>query len=62
MRMTIDHDRCSGHARCFALAPEVYAIDDNGYLVTPSGEVPPALEELARKGAHGCPEKVITLS
>lgn len=27
----IDTDRCSGHGRCYALAPEVFAPDDEGY-------------------------------
>jgi ferredoxin len=61
MRVEIDGDRCAGHARCYALAPEVYEIDDDGYLATPSGEVPAGLEEQARRGADGCPERVITL-
>jgi ferredoxin len=31
MKITVDHDACSGHARCHAIAPSLYDIDDAGY-------------------------------
>lgn len=62
MRITVDRDLCQGHARCCALAPEVYEIDDLGYIATTSREVPVPLEEAARRGAAVCPERVISLS
>ncbi len=30
-RVEIDTDRCSGHGRCYTLAPQVFAPDDEGY-------------------------------
>lgn len=33
MKVRIDGDLCSGHARCEAMAPSVYQLDDNGYNV-----------------------------
>ena len=28
MRVTIDVDKCQGHNRCYALAPELFDVDD----------------------------------
>ena len=61
MRATIDPALCSGHARCAAVAPEVYDLDDDGYGIAPEGEIAAELQESARKGAEACPERAITL-
>jgi ferredoxin len=61
MRVHVDVEKCTGHARCWSVAPEVYELDDLGYNVTPVTEVAPELEELARKGALACPEQAITI-
>jgi ferredoxin len=61
MRVRVDVDKCQGHARCAALAPEVYELDELGYNVTPLSEVAPENEEAARKGAQACPELAITI-
>lgn len=61
MRVRVDVQRCTGHARCAAYAPEVYELDDLGYNVTPVKEIPPGLEDAARTGALACPERAITL-
>ena len=62
MKVTIDTAKCAGHARCNAVAPDVYALDDDGYALPYDGEVPPELEDQARKGAEACPERAITVS
>ncbi|MGC9666874.1 ferredoxin [Planosporangium sp. 12N6] len=61
MRISVDRGRCSGHARCAALAPEVYRLDEEGYSVAGERAVPPGLERQAERGALGCPEGAITL-
>ncbi len=61
MRVRVDVDKCQGHARCAALAPEVYELDELGYNVTPLTEVAPEHEEAARKGALACPELAIAI-
>jgi ferredoxin len=61
MRIHVDTERCSGHARCQALAPEVYELDELGYNVTSLKEVAPELAESARRGAAACPEQAITI-
>ena len=61
MRISVDRDRCTGHALCKAAAPGVYVLDELGFNVTPAGEVPPELVDQARRGALSCPESAITV-
>ena len=62
MRVVIDHDRCSGHGRCYELAPALFGDDDAGYGQTiGDGFVSAELEPAARSAAVGCPERAITL-
>jgi len=62
VKVSIDTAKCAGHARCNAVAPEVYALDDDGYALPYDGEVPPELEAKAREGAESCPERAIVLA
>ena len=59
MRIRVDAELCSGHARCRELAPDVFVLDELGYNVTPPGPVDDALQEQARRGALACPEQAI---
>lgn len=62
MKIRVDQDLCTGHARCGAVAPELFDLDEVGYSAVDGIEVPPGLEELARRGADACPERAITLT
>jgi ferredoxin len=62
MRIVLDPEACTGHGRCYALAPEVYDADDEGHcalLITAT--VPGELEAGARSGAANCPEHALTV-
>ena len=62
MKIAVDEDRCQGHSRCMALAPELFEVDDYGVSsVRIDGEVPAGLEEKARLAAANCPERAITI-
>ncbi len=61
VKIEVDFDACTGHGRCYTLAPTVYDADDEGYCATRSLDVPPELEEAARLGARNCPEHAITV-
>ncbi|WP_028935823.1 ferredoxin [Pseudonocardia spinosispora] len=61
MRVQIDTGLCTGHGQCEANAPEVFALDDRGFAVTPDAELPAGLAEEARFGAQACPERAITV-
>ncbi len=51
MRISVDRDRCTGHAMCRAAAPNVYVLDELGYNVTAERDIPPELADEARRGA-----------
>jgi ferredoxin len=62
MRVSVDRAKCTGHTRCNLLCPEVYVLDERGYNDVPDDyEVPPELEDAARRGAEACPEEAIAV-
>ena len=61
MKIRIDKAKCVGNARCAAVAPELFPLDDEGYISVSEIEVPPGMEELARRGARACPERIIVI-
>ncbi|MGI5199976.1 ferredoxin [Streptomyces sp. CA-288835] len=63
MKASVDSAKCTGHARCNAVAPQVFTVNDDGYCsIGTDKAVPPELEAAARAGAANCPERAITLS
>jgi ferredoxin len=62
MRVTVDDERCQGHARCWAISPEVFELDDEGHSIVVQADVPPELERTAREAARNCPERAISIS
>jgi ferredoxin len=57
VKLRVDAEKCQGHARCFALAPELFEVDDYGMSsVRGDGTVPVELEERARLAIENCPE------
>ncbi|MFD3377477.1 MULTISPECIES: ferredoxin [unclassified Streptomyces] len=61
MKITIDRTACSGHARCAAVASELFRLDEDGYALPFDGETPEGLEEAAREGERACPERAISV-
>ena len=62
MRVEVDEDRCQGHARCWAICPEVFDLDDEGHAVVVQADVPMDLQVKAREAADNCPELAITVT
>jgi len=62
MRVRVDRDKCTGHGRCYALAPDVYEADDEGFCVIPNEQVPGELADAARRAALNCPEDAIEIT
>ena len=44
MRICLDDDACTGHGRCYELAPELFDADEEGHSVVLRADVPPGLE------------------
>ena len=62
MKVHVDPDKCQGHNRCFALAPELFDVDDYGNAhELNGGDVPPGLEDKALLAQANCPEYAISV-
>jgi ferredoxin len=61
-RVFVDADRCTGHGRCYTLAPDVFDADEAGHCIVLVEEVSDELEAQAVEGEQNCPEQAITLS
>ncbi len=61
MKVTVSAELCTGHGRCYALAPDVYAPDDEGYNSARGQTLEVADDQAhdAARGARGCPERAI---
>ena len=61
VKIRINKTMCVGNARCAAVAPQLFPLDDDGYISVEEIEVPAGMEELARRGAKACPERIIII-
>ena len=59
MKIRIERAQCVGNARCFAIAEDLYPLDDEGYIATDGFDVPVDRERDAKNGARACPERII---
>ena len=63
LRVRIESERCQGHNRCCAVAPELFEADDMGNgRVRGDGTVTPALEAKVKLAMANCPEHAIRVS
>ena len=61
MRIRLDRETCTGHGRCYVLAPDVYDADDGGYCLPLFERIPEQLAEQAKRAALNCPEDALTV-
>jgi ferredoxin len=62
MRARIDSDKCTGHGRCYTLAPEVFGEDDEGNgTVLISGPLTDDQLRAAQLAEANCPESAVIL-
>ena len=63
MRLAVDADLCTGHGRCYALAPEVLSFDDAGYVTIRGESIDVSDEHLAaiENAVASCPEQAMEL-
>lgn len=59
MKLSVDLAKCTGHGRCYDLAPELFDEDEAGRCVLLHRDVPAELEAKARVAAGNCPEEAI---
>jgi ferredoxin len=61
MKIKVREGVCQGHARCAALAPHIFRLDDVGFILPGDIEVPPGDEAVAQRGARACPERALVV-
>ena len=62
MKVVIDHDRCTGHGRCYGLAESLFVDDETGYgQVIGDGTVAHDQQDAARRAVQSCPEQAISI-
>jgi ferredoxin len=62
MRVVVNAELCQGHNRCYALAPELFDVDDFGQaIVIGDGTVAEGLAEKAQLALANCPEYAIAI-
>ena len=63
LKVRVDRDKCQGHNRCKALAPELFELDEYGNArEVGDGCVPPGLEEKAYLAKANCPEFAVEVT
>jgi ferredoxin len=60
-RLTIDSSLCSGHGRCYEVAPKLFRPDDDGYGQVTEPMVTGEDRILAERVAGLCPELAVRL-
>lgn len=59
MKIRIDTSICTGHGRCYVLAPDLFEADDSGYGRVTREEVPEELTAQAENARQNCPERAV---
>jgi ferredoxin len=63
-KVHVDSEKCQGHNRCYAMAPGMFKVDEEGYA-TPRGDGELKSEDdaaLAQRAVDNCPEKAIFIT
>jgi ferredoxin len=62
MKIMAMRQKCAGHARCAAVAGQLFDLNADGYIGFEVKAVPAGLEALARLGVRACPERALKLA
>ncbi|WP_310530350.1 ferredoxin [Nocardioides sp.] len=62
MKISVDFDLCESNAMCEALAPDVFELDDDDYLVVKVADIGPEHLDAVRRAVAACPRAAISLS
>ncbi len=61
MKIKVDFDLCESNALCEAMAPEVFELDDDDYLVVKAEETTPDNLDDVKRAVAACPRAAISL-
>jgi ferredoxin len=60
-KVKADFDLCESNAICTGLAPDVFEIDDDDYLVVLTDEVTPENEARIQQAVAACPKAALSI-
>ena len=60
MRIAVDRDRCEGNAVCLGIAPELFELDDEDYVIVTADPIPADQEDVAEQAIAECPRVALT--
>lgn len=61
IKIKADTQLCQGHARCYAIAPEIFELDEGGYIGFSERIITTDQEQRARQAIRACPEGALSL-
>jgi ferredoxin len=62
LKVRVDPEKCQGHNRCKAVAPELFVLDDYGNArEAGDGKVPAGMEDKAYLAKSNCPEFAVEI-
>ncbi len=61
MKIKVDFDLCESNALCEAMAPDVFELDDDDFLVLKAEETTAENIEDVKRAVAACPRAAITL-
>lgn len=61
--LSIDSQRCTGHGRCYSVAPKLLSDDEDGFVAL-TGSMDIAGDQVAdaEEAAAACPERALTFT
>jgi ferredoxin len=63
-KLSVDESRCTGHGRCYTVAPKLLSDDDEGFVTLRGSSMEITYDQLddAEEAVAACPERAITLT
>ncbi len=61
MKIVVDFDLCEANAVCMKVAPEVFEVDENDFLIIKDETPPEALRAKVEEAVRRCPRQAIKL-
>lgn len=63
MQVSIDSEKCQGHAMCILACPQAFVLsDEDGHAYTTITDIPVDLSEAVLQAQRSCPEQAIIIS
>jgi ferredoxin len=61
IRARAEPSACCGYGICAEICPQVFELDDNGFVTVAVHTVPSGLEAQAREAAAACPQGALAI-